>query len=137
MPDSQSLSGTEKIAGFVSEINAHNVDYIEAQAAKEYFYFYHTGLNRRTDDLIEPYRAIVDCVAYYNMGSNEMLTKTERRALAHVLHNACMVDGIKVNVMTAIDMMSESLKRIILDKSSQNLQLPTILPVESMEGITE
>ena len=50
MPDSQSLSGTEKIAGFVSEINAHNVDYIEAQAAKEYFSFYHTGLNRRTDD---------------------------------------------------------------------------------------
>ena len=167
----------------MSEINAHNVDYIEAQAAKEYFSFYHTGLNRRTDDpvnsrlnygyavvrsaiarslaatgfhptfgihhdsqlnafnladdLIEPYRAIVDCVAYYNMGSNEMLTKTERRALAHVLHNACMVDGIKVNVMTAIDMMSESLKRIILDKSSENLQLPTILPVESMEGITE
>lgn len=39
--------------------------------------------------------------------------------------------------MSAIDMMVESLKRIILDKSEEQLQLPLILPIESMEGITE
>ena len=70
------------------------------------------------DDLIEPYRAMVDLVA-------------------HILHNACMVDGVKVNVMSAIDMMVESLKRIMLDNSSEKLMLPIVLPVESMEGITE
>ncbi len=42
-----------------------------------------------------------------------------------------------MNVMSAVDMMTESLKRIILRESSEKLTLPTILPVESMEGITE
>ena len=90
-----------------------------------------------TDDLIEPYRAIVDLVAHNNIASNIQLTKAERRELAHVLHNACIVDGVKVNVMSAIDIMVESLKRIILDASTEKLKLPMILPVESMEGITE
>lgn len=48
-----------------------------------------------------------------------------------------MIDGIKVNVMSAIDMMVESLKRIILDDSDEKLILPIVLPIESMEGITE
>ena len=89
------------------------------------------------DDLIEPYRAIVDLVAHNNIASNIQLTKSERRELAHALHNACIVDGVKVNVMSAIDIMVESLKRIILDASTEKLKLPMLLPVESMEGITE
>ncbi|EHN3889723.1 type II CRISPR-associated endonuclease Cas1 [Campylobacter coli] len=89
------------------------------------------------DDLIEPYRAIVDLVAHNNIASNIQLTKSERRELAHVLHNACIVDGVKVNVMSAIDIMVESLKRIILDASTEKLKVPMILPIESMEGITE
>ena len=48
-----------------------------------------------------------------------------------------MIDGAKVNVMSAIDMMVESLKRIILDDSDEKLILPIVLPIESMEGITE
>lgn len=89
------------------------------------------------DDLIEPYRAIVDIVAHENIGSNVQLTKNERREIAHVLHNACMMDGTKVNVLSAIDDMVESLKRIILDKSEEKLKLPIVLPIESLEGITE
>lgn len=89
------------------------------------------------DDLIEPYRAIVDVVAHENIGTNTQLTKNERRELAHILHNACSVNGTKVNVMSSIDMMVESLKRIILDKGDEPLLLPTVLPVESLEGITE
>lgn len=159
------------------------LDTYEALAAKEYFSYYHEGLNRRgedhlnsrlnygyavirsyiarslvvagfhptfgihhdsqlnafnlADDLIEPYRAIVDIVAYNNTGTNSLLSKKERREIAHVLHNACIVDGIKVNVMSAVDMTVESLKRIILDTSREKLMLPIVLPVESMEGITE
>lgn len=89
------------------------------------------------DDLIEPYRAIVDLVAHNNIGSNVRLSKADRKELAHVLHNACIVDGIKVNVMSAIDIMVESLKRIILENSTEKLKLPVIIPIESMEGITE
>lgn len=89
------------------------------------------------DDLIEPYRAMVDLVAHENIGSNVQLSKQERKNLAHVLHNACIVDGTKVNIMSAIEMMAESLKRIILDNSNELLKLPIIIPIEEMEGITE
>lgn len=177
------LDGAERVANYVASVNEENVDYNESLAAKEYFAYYHEGLNRRTedpvnsrlnygyavvrsaiarklvaagfhptfgihhdsqlnafnlaDDLIEPYRAIVDLVAHRNIGSNVQLSKIERRDLAHVLHNACIMDDIKVNVMSAIDIMVESLKRIILDNSMENLKLPLIIPIEDMEGITE
>jgi len=39
--------------------------------------------------------------------------------------------------MSAIDIMVESLKRVILDDSTEKLKLPMILPIENMEGITE
>ena len=177
------IIGAENISKYLERMTIENVDILEALAAKEYFSYFHKGLNRRGDDpinsrlnygyavvrssiarslvaagfhptfgihhdsqlnafnladgLIEPYRAIVDIVAHDNIGSNVQLTKSERREIAHVLHNACMVDGVKVNVMSAIDMMVESLKRIILDNSNEKLMLPMVLPVESMEGITE
>ncbi len=92
------------------------------------------------DDLIEPFRPMVDLIAHKDRevdSTDIRLTRDERRALAHILHNACMMDGMKMNVMTAIDRMCESLKRIILEKSEESLKLPDILPVESMEGITE
>ena len=80
---------------------------------------------------------MVDIVAHDNIGSSIQPSKNERREITHVLHNACMIDGVKVNVMSAIDMMVESLKRIILDNRDEKLILPTVLPIESMEGITE
>lgn len=89
------------------------------------------------DDLIEPYRAIVDIVSHENTGSNVQLSKNERKSIAHVIHNACIIDKAKINVMSAIDIMVESLKRIILDKSYEELKLPLVLPIESLEGITE
>lgn len=89
------------------------------------------------DDLIEPYRAIVDAVACKNMGNNAQLSKNERREIASVLHNACMVNGTKINMLSAIELMCESLKRIVLEDSHEPLTLPTILPIERMEGITE
>jgi len=177
------LEGAEKIAEYMTSLSEQNVDYNESLAAKEYFSYYHEGLNRRVedpinsrmnygyavirsaiarklvangfhptfgihhnnqlnafnlaDDLIEPYRAIVDLVAYENIGSNVQLSKIERKELAHVLHNACVVDDMKVNVMSAIDIMVESLKRIILENASESLKLPVIIPIEDMEGITE
>lgn len=89
------------------------------------------------DDLIEPYRPMVDLVAHNNIAANVQLTKSERRELAHVLYNACIIDGVKVNIMSAIDIMVESLKRIILDESKETFKLPVIIPIESLEGITE
>lgn len=175
--------GAERITEYANYIDEKNVDYHESLAAKEYFKYYHEGLNRRTDDpvnsrlnygyavvrsaiarklvatgfhptfgihhdsqlnafnladdLIEPYRAIVDLVANENIGANVQLTRQERRELARVLHNACIIDGVKMNVLSAIDITVESLKRIILDNAQEELKLPVIIPIESMEGITE
>lgn len=78
------------------------------------------------DDLIELYRAIVDLVPHNNIGLNIQLTKSKRRKLAHVLHNACIVDGVKMNVMSVIDIMVESLKRIILDSSTEKWGTKTL-----------
>lgn len=80
------------------------------------------------DDLIEPYRAMVDLVAHNNIGSNVLLSKQERQTLAQVLHNACMVEETKVNILSAIEIMVESLKRIILEDSDELLKLPVIIP---------
>ncbi|MGN0383716.1 MAG: hypothetical protein ACI4DS_05545 [Eubacterium sp.] len=44
-------------------------------------------------------QSIVDLVVHNNIGSNIQLTKAQRRELAYVLHNACIVDGAKINVM--------------------------------------
>lgn len=166
------MKGAENISKYLESMTTENVDITEALAAKEYFSYYHEGLNRCGDDpinsrlnygdavirssiarslvaagfhptfgihhdsqlhafnlvvdLIESYRAIVDIVAHNNIGSNVQLSKNERREIAHVLHNAYMVDEVKVNVMSAIDMMVESLKGIILDNSSEKLMLSTV-----------
>ena len=84
------------------------------------------------DDLIEPFRAIVDLIANDIIGSNTILSKTERREITSVLHNACIIDNTKVNVMSAINIMIESLKRIILSETHEELKLPLILPIENM-----
>lgn len=177
------LPGSEVIAEYARKVSCENADTLEALAAKDYFGFYHTGLNRRsddpvnsrlnygyaivrsaiaralvitgfhpvfgihhnnqlngfnlTDDLIEPYRAIVDQTAYFHIGANEFLTKAERKSIAGVLFNACSLGDKKMNVITSIGMMCESLKRIVLEHSKENLLLPTILAPEIIEGITE
>ena len=177
------LEGAEEVAKYAESIDPSEIDFIEAQAAKRYFSFFHEGLNRRTDDpvnsrlnygyavmrsyiarclvasgfhptfgihhnsqlnafnladdLVEPYRTMVDLVALKNIGSNTILSKKERRELSGILHNACVADGAKVKIMHVIEMMVESLKRIILCGSEERLILPTVLPVEFMEGVTE
>ena len=177
------LKGSEEIAIYSQNINSDNVNYIEAMAAKEYFNYYHEGLNRRStdpvnsrlnygyavvrsaiaralvitgfhpsfgihhdnqlndfnlaDDLIEPYRGIVDQMVFYNIGTNELLNKSERKNIASILFHACSIDGIKMNVITSIGLMCESLKRIVLKNSNETLKLPTILKLELLEDITE
>ena len=175
--------GSDYIAHYAELLDEESVDQYEAVAAKEYFQFYHEGLNRRTDDpinsrlnygyaivrsaiarglcragfhltfgihhdnqlnafnladdLIEPFRPMVDLVAASHIGRNIKRNKAERKSLIHVLYNACMVNELKINVLSAIELMCESLKRIVGDSSEERLTLLHILPVESLEGITE
>ena len=47
------------------------------------------------DDLIEPFRPMVDIIAIKVAGSNVELTKPQRYKLAHILHNACIINNQK------------------------------------------
>ena len=80
---------------------------------------------------------MVDLVAHENIGVNERLSKTERYALASVLHNACVIENTKMNILSAVAEMCESLKRIIYDGTDEELATPMILPIDRMDGITE
>ena len=68
-------------------------------------------------------------MAHENIGTNEWLAKAERSSLAHVLHNACLVNGTKVSVLYAIELMSESYKRILMHESEEELVLPTVISI--------
>ena len=46
------MKGAEKISKYLESLTAENVDVTEALAAKEYFSYYHEGLNRRIEDPI-------------------------------------------------------------------------------------
>lgn len=54
-----------------------------------------------------------------------------------MLHNAYIIDGVKISVMSSIDMMVKSWKRIILEKSDEKLKIPFIILIEDTKGITE
>ncbi len=177
------LEGADIVFAHINALDEDNIDSIEALAAKDYFSYYHEGLNRRVDDpinsrlnygyavvrstiarslvaegfhptfgihhdsqlnpfnladdLIEPYRPMVDLVAHNVIGANLFLNKSERRAMTQVLYNACMMDNSTINILKSVELMCDSLKRIILTDSTEQLALPTILPLEKMEGVEE
>ena len=177
------LSGAEKIQRYASEAAIENIDSIEANAAKDYFYFLHPGLNRRNDDpinsclnygyavirnaiiravilagfqpaiglhhdnylnafnladdLIEPWRAMVDIVAIKDPGTSSTLSRAKRRELAQILQNVCLIDGIKLPIIAGIEEMVASFRNIVVSENSDELKLPIILPVEHQEAVRE
>ena len=177
------VEGAEEVMKYAINLTSDNVDYSEALAAKDYFSYYHPGLNRRledpinsrlnygyavvrsaiaralvatgfhptfgvhhdnqlnafnlADDLIEPWRPMVDLVAYENLDSNIILSKKERYELAHVLHNACLMQNHKMTILAAIDIMCESLKRCYFENDISLLELPTVTKTEKMGLISE
>ena len=91
------------------------------------------------DDMIEPYRAMIDIIASRVANSNIELNKSQRYDLAHVLHNACIIENKKTNILISIDLMINSIRNYISNNNAkiQDVLLPTIIPEESMEIMTE
>ena len=175
--------GAEKVLRYTDEISEGDIDACEANAAREYFYYLHPGLNRRTDDpvnsclnygyavlrnaiiravalagflpaigihhdnylnpfnladdLIEPWRAMVDVIAIQDPGTSNILNAKKRRELATVLHNACLLNGAKVPVLTGIETMVNSIRNRIVSNGSSDIQLPILLPIEVIDAIKE
>lgn len=89
------------------------------------------------DDLIEPWRPMVDLVAYENIGANKLLNKTERKSIAEVLHNSCLINETRMSVQAGIHTMVLSFKRVVMCENETDLSLPTVLPVELFQEIKE
>ena len=89
------------------------------------------------DDLIEPFRPIVDLIALEIPGDNIKLDKQQRTDLSKVLFSKCIVNKNKSSVLNAIELMVESYKRIIVEASNEDITLPAVLPIELAGGITE
>lgn len=89
------------------------------------------------DDLIEPWRAMVDLVAHDIVSSQTNLTREQRKELTLVLHNACMIDGEKNTISNGINIMIQSFKTAIEENNPDLIKLPDILPVERIEVISE
>lgn len=81
------------------------------------------------DDLIEPFRAIVDLMV---VKENILapLSRMNKETLTKVTSILVLLDGKEMPVQTAIDVYCESLRRAIELKDSEQLLLPTLIGLE-------
>ena len=89
------------------------------------------------DDFIEPWRPMVDLVAVDDPGTNTILGRARRKKLAMVLHNACLVNGVKMSVLTGIEEMIGSIRNKVVYDSGAELKLPVVIPPEALDPIVE
>jgi len=79
------------------------------------------------DDLIEPWRAMVDQISYYHTGNEVRLNSKQRKSLAGILHCNCKVDGKIMWISTGIELYVDSFKTAILEKNAEFLKIPILL----------
>ena len=93
--------------------------------------FHHSELNafNLADDLIEPYRPLVDLYAFRHIDSDkEFLTKEMRRDLVQLLNDDIMSGKETHGVNYAIERTVQSLSRCY-EEDSEMLLLPELLPL--------
>ncbi len=88
------------------------------------------------DDLMEPFRPMVDLTAYNIVSSNIRLSKDQRRALMNVLYTECRINGEVTLVNHAIDVMVSSIRASVIG-STEEIYLPELLPLCVTGGVTE
>ncbi|MDO5133611.1 MAG: type II CRISPR-associated endonuclease Cas1 [Eubacteriales bacterium] len=89
-----------------------------------------------SDDLIEPFRPHVDLIAYHMKGTEIKLLRNQRKQLAEVLQHAVIMDGRKISVLQAIDVLINDLKKVVMGEA-EDIHLPKILPIELLSHIKE
>ncbi len=88
------------------------------------------------DDLIEPWRAMVDLIAFGIVGVDYNLSVKQRRCLTGILHKPCKIDGRVMNISTGIELMINSFKSAVIENQPELLKLP-ILPDFKTETVCE
>jgi CRISP-associated protein Cas1 len=83
------------------------------------------------DDLIEPYRPLVDEIAVGLLGSRDksnLFTVDDRRALTLLLEKPVLFDGAEMTLFATFALAVQSLRRAIENKEAGMLIFPTTLP---------
>lgn len=83
------------------------------------------------DDLIEPFRPVVDLMVVQESLGGELTSESKRR-LASVFECAVKVSLGEASVQAAIEMELDSLKAAVNEGDASLLQLPSILPLRTV-----
>lgn len=85
------------------------------------------------DDLIEPYRVLVDLFAYEQASHNrlpESLDTVWKSRLVALLHHQIALDGKTYSLLAAIDRTVQSLQAALSARDADLLKLPQMLPLK-------
>lgn len=94
--------------------------------------FHHSELNRfnLADDLMEPYRPLVDLYVASHVPDDEgCLTPSIKQQLFQLSHYLVEQDGKRFRAISAIGRMADSFSRIVQNGQGQ-LELPRLLPLQ-------
>lgn len=81
------------------------------------------------NDIIEPFRPLVDLLVFTNSFSQE-LTSDDKRQLASVLEYQMAFDDRKLGLQAAIDEVFDTLKTSVVQKNANLLHLPRIIGLD-------
>ena len=112
-----------------------------ARALVQYGFLPALGLHHRSelnpfnlaDDFIEPYRPIVDLLAYEHLSSGglkDTLTPEFKRKLIELLCHQILLDKQKYSVLAAIDRTIQSFQTALSENNPKLLKLPQMLPLK-------
>ena len=79
------------------------------------------------DDLIEPFRPIVDVMAPAVVQPSLHLSKEQRHRLVGVLHHQCLLEGSKTTVLKAVERVVDSFRRVVESGDAGKLITPVVL----------
>lgn len=85
------------------------------------------------DDLIEPFRPIVDLLVFSNPLYNKGLSPAAKKTLVEVFEYQIYINDYSYSVQTAIEKTMSSLKQAVLGSSSDLLLLPKIRTLQKIE----
>lgn len=82
------------------------------------------------DDFIEPFRPLINLWVVQNVKDEDEFLPGHRMTLASLLSCLMPVEGRRVTVLTAIQMLAASFVSACREKSPELLQLPELIPIE-------
>jgi CRISPR-associated protein Cas1 len=90
------------------------------------------------DDLIEPYRPLVDYFVLRILGdrhSSEKLSLDDRRALTQVLEATVLLGEEEMTLFASIKLVVQSLKHAIKSRDPEMLIFPDLKPCKETSGV--